>query len=83
MMSKVILITGSNKGIGYEIAKQSGKLGFKVIISGRNETRLKAALERLHKEEISADTLKVPGLQPLQAAQAWKTRLNRLKKEFR
>ena len=56
-MSKVILITGSNKGIGYEIARQCGKLGFAVIISGRDETRLKTALEKLHKEKIDADSL--------------------------
>jgi NAD(P)-dependent dehydrogenase (short-subunit alcohol dehydrogenase family) len=56
-MSKVILITGSNKGIGYEIAKQCGKLGFYVIISGRDETRLKTALENLHEQKINADSL--------------------------
>ena len=56
-MSKVILITGSNKGIGFEIARQCGKLGFFVIISGRDETRLKTALEKLHKEKIDADSL--------------------------
>ena len=56
-MSKVILITGSNKGIGYEIAKQCGKLGFYVIISGRDAIRLKTALENLHKQKINADSL--------------------------
>jgi len=56
-MSKVILITGSNKGIGYEIARQCGKLGFYVIISGRDETRLKTALGKLQKEKINADSL--------------------------
>jgi NAD(P)-dependent dehydrogenase (short-subunit alcohol dehydrogenase family) len=56
-MSKVVLITGSNKGIGFEIARQCGKLGFFVIISGRNETRLKTALENLRKEKINADSL--------------------------
>ncbi len=56
-MSKIVLITGSNKGIGYEIAKQCGKLGFHVIISGRDETRLKTALEKLQKEKITADSL--------------------------
>jgi NAD(P)-dependent dehydrogenase (short-subunit alcohol dehydrogenase family) len=56
-MSKVILITGSNKGIGYEIARQCGKLGFSVIISGRDETRLKTALKKLQKENINADSL--------------------------
>ena len=56
-MRKVILITGSNRGIGYEIAKQSGKSGFRVIISGRDEMRLNAAMEKLQKEHISADSL--------------------------
>jgi NAD(P)-dependent dehydrogenase (short-subunit alcohol dehydrogenase family) len=56
-MSKIILITGSNKGIGYEIARQCSKLGFFVIISGRDETRLKTALENLRKEKINADSL--------------------------
>ena len=56
-MNKVILITGSNKGIGYEIAKQCSKRGFYVIISGRDETRLKGALENLKKETLNADSL--------------------------
>ncbi|MBK8088810.1 MAG: SDR family NAD(P)-dependent oxidoreductase [Chitinophagaceae bacterium] len=56
-MSKVILITGSNKGIGFEIARECGKAGFHVIISGRNEERLNTALERLLKENINADSL--------------------------
>jgi NAD(P)-dependent dehydrogenase (short-subunit alcohol dehydrogenase family) len=56
-MRKVILITGSNRGIGYEIAKQSGKSGFRVIISGRDEMRLNTAMEKLQEENISADSL--------------------------
>ena len=56
-MSKVILITGSNKGIGYEIARQCSKLGFFVIISGRDETRLKTAIEKLQKEKINAGSI--------------------------
>ena len=56
-MNKLILITGSNKGIGYEIARQCGALGFNVMISGRDEKRLKMALENLQKEKINADSL--------------------------
>jgi len=56
-MNEVILITGSNKGIGYEIARQCSKLGFHVIISGRDEKRIKAALENLKKEKLFADSL--------------------------
>ena len=56
-MSKLIFITGANKGIGYEIARQCGALGFTVIISGRDEKRLDLALESLRNEKINADSL--------------------------
>jgi NAD(P)-dependent dehydrogenase (short-subunit alcohol dehydrogenase family) len=56
-MNKVILITGSNKGIGYEIARQCGKSGFHVIISGRDELRLKTALNKLLEEKIEVESL--------------------------
>ncbi len=56
-MSKVILITGSNRGIGYEIAMQCGKLGFHVILSGRNQHRLDTAKEHLQQENIQVESL--------------------------
>lgn len=56
-MKKVILITGANKGIGFEIARQCGKLGFHVIISGRDETRLLKALGDLRDEGLDVDSL--------------------------
>jgi NAD(P)-dependent dehydrogenase (short-subunit alcohol dehydrogenase family) len=69
-MSKVILITGSNKGIGYEIARQCGALGFTVIISGRDEKRLNLALDNLHKEQINARSLlmDVSNIESIEAA---------------
>jgi NAD(P)-dependent dehydrogenase (short-subunit alcohol dehydrogenase family) len=56
-MSKVILITGSNRGIGFEIARQCGKAGSHIIISGRDEMRLSVALTHLQKENIDVDSL--------------------------
>ena len=56
-MDKIILITGSSKGIGFEIARQCGKMHYHVILSGRDETRLKKAVERLHLEQIEADSI--------------------------
>lgn len=56
-MDKRIFITGANRGIGLEIAKQCGKLGFKVIISGRNSGRLNDALEVLKNHGIDAESV--------------------------
>jgi NAD(P)-dependent dehydrogenase (short-subunit alcohol dehydrogenase family) len=33
---KIALITGANKGIGYELARQLGKEGVTVLIAARN-----------------------------------------------
>lgn len=42
---KKVLITGANKGIGYETARHLGKAGWQVIIGARNEGRALKAIE--------------------------------------
>lgn len=42
-----ILITGGSAGIGFELAKQFSQLGNKVLITGRNEEKLKQAADQL------------------------------------
>ncbi|NEQ55589.1 MAG: SDR family NAD(P)-dependent oxidoreductase [Leptolyngbya sp. SIO3F4] len=54
---KTVLITGANKGIGFETAKQLAKKDFKVIISGRNADRLEAAQKSLSAEKLVVETL--------------------------
>ncbi len=44
---KTALVTGANRGIGYEICRQLGELGFHVIASGRNETKINDAASTL------------------------------------
>ena len=34
---KVALVTGSNRGLGFETAKQLGEKGITVIVTGRNQ----------------------------------------------
>lgn len=40
MKDKVVIITGASSGIGKALALEFGKLGAKVVITGRNEERL-------------------------------------------
>jgi short-subunit dehydrogenase len=51
---KTALITGGNKGIGFEIARQLGSKGFQVLIGARSEGRMKTAVKQLQDECISA-----------------------------
>jgi NAD(P)-dependent dehydrogenase (short-subunit alcohol dehydrogenase family) len=44
---KKVLITGANKGIGYETARHLGKAGWQVIVGARNEERALKAIESL------------------------------------
>jgi len=50
----VALITGGGSGIGFEIAKQLGCHGGKVVISGRRSNVLESACEELRGLGIQA-----------------------------
>ncbi|WP_426511741.1 SDR family NAD(P)-dependent oxidoreductase [Dactylosporangium sp. McL0621] len=52
--SKVALVTGANKGIGYEIAAGLGALGFRVGVGARDAERLADALAKLHAAGVDA-----------------------------
>jgi NAD(P)-dependent dehydrogenase (short-subunit alcohol dehydrogenase family) len=55
---KVALISGANKGIGFETARQLGKQGVTVLLGARDLTRGEAAAEVLKKEGIDASAVK-------------------------
>jgi NAD(P)-dependent dehydrogenase (short-subunit alcohol dehydrogenase family) len=57
--SKVALITGANKGLGLEIARQLGKQGITVVIGARDESRGTEAANTLKSEGIDARFLKL------------------------
>jgi NAD(P)-dependent dehydrogenase (short-subunit alcohol dehydrogenase family) len=56
---KVALITGANKGIGLEIARQLGKQGIAVIVGARDETRGTEAAKILQSEGLDAHFIRL------------------------
>lgn len=65
-----VLITGANKGIGLETARQLLKKGWHVIISGRDEARLSQALNQLKTEsqEVEMVVVDVSNFESVKAA---------------
>jgi len=55
---KVAFITGGNKGLGLETARQLGKLGIKVVIGSRDLGRGKEAVEKLKKDGVDAEAVR-------------------------
>lgn len=52
--AKKVLITGANKGIGYETARQLGSMGFMILLGTRNEEKGKEAAAALVNEGVNA-----------------------------
>jgi Dehydrogenases with different specificities (related to short-chain alcohol dehydrogenases) len=52
--AKNVLITGANKGIGYETARQLGAMGFMILLGTRNEEKGKEAVAALVNEGVNA-----------------------------
>ena len=52
---KVILVTGANKGIGFEIVRQLAARSYSVILTSRDEAKGMDALAQLKKQNLSVD----------------------------
>ncbi|MEU9896959.1 SDR family oxidoreductase [Streptomyces phaeochromogenes] len=52
--TKIALVTGANKGIGYEIAAGLGVLGYRVGVGAREQVRRESAVEKLRAAGVDA-----------------------------
>ena len=51
-MAKVVLVTGANKGIGFEVSRALGKAGFIVLLGARDAVRGEEAAAKLRAEAL-------------------------------
>lgn len=59
MTGKTVLITGANKSIGYETARQLGRLGYRIWLGSRDDARGQAAAEQLVAEGYDVRVLAI------------------------
>lgn len=78
-MAKVVLITGANKGIGFEVARQLGRAGFTVLLGARDAKRGEEAAAKLRGEGLDVRYV-VADLD--RAAETGKALADQIQKEF-
>jgi NAD(P)-dependent dehydrogenase (short-subunit alcohol dehydrogenase family) len=69
-VEKIALITGANKGIGFEIARQLGEQGNVVLVGARDEVRGKQAADSLAGRGIAVEPLRIDVTDATSAADA-------------
>ena len=50
---KIALVTGANKGIGFEVTRELARMGFHVFLGGRNAETGRAAASKISKGKVS------------------------------
>lgn len=58
-MEKIVFVTGANKGIGLEVARQLGEQGWKVLVGARDAEKGKAAVAELKAQGLNASFVKI------------------------
>src|SRR3989454_6660882 len=57
--TKIALITGANKGLGFEMARQLGQAGVTVVLAARDPQKGEAAAGKLRSEGLDVQFLKL------------------------
>jgi len=57
--NKVALITGANKGLGFEIARQLGQQGVTVVLGARDKAKVEEAAKKIKAEGVDAHAVKL------------------------
>lgn len=70
--NKIAFITGANRGIGFETARQLGKLGITVVIGSRDAAKGEKAVNTLRSEGISAEAIRFDVTNPEDHRAAYK-----------
>lgn len=68
---KIVLVTGANKGIGFEIVRQLARQGLLVILTSRDSENGLSAQNQLSKENLSVDFVQMDIASPDSIQQAF------------
>ena len=67
---KIALVTGANKGLGFETSRQLAKQGITVLMARRSSARGKAAAKALRNEGLNAEFIQLDVTKPEQIRKA-------------
>jgi NAD(P)-dependent dehydrogenase (short-subunit alcohol dehydrogenase family) len=70
-ISRVAIVTGGNRGIGYEVCTELSKSGCSVVLTSRNEMDGKNAIVSLHDHDITYYKLDVTDIKDISHLRDW------------
>lgn len=70
-MTPIALVTGGNRGIGFEICRQLGRKGIRVLLTARDSTLGEEATQKLQNEGLDVQFLRLGVTHPEQVRDAY------------